>query len=358
MNERDPYSSLNPKTAAMLLEADELTVHFTLPRVAPWRTPAVVHALDAVSLYIRSGETLGLVGETGCGKSTVARSVLRLQEVDSGRINFRGIDITHMTGEALRSLRRHMQPIFQDPYASLNPRSTVTDIVAEPLIAHRVRSAEIAAKVHSALQLVGVSQHLARRYPHQLSGGQRQRVGIARAIVLEPQLIVADEPLSALDVSIQAQVLNLLMDLQDRLRLTYLFISHDLRVVRHISDRIAIMYLGKVVEEGPAELVCSAPAHHYTAALLASVPGLATTFNMTDAPEVKGEPPSPINPPSGCRFHPRCPRATQICQQTEPLLADFGDGRRAACHHPLVFRLPADLVVHDGSQAERTSRNG
>jgi oligopeptide/dipeptide ABC transporter ATP-binding protein len=320
----------------VLLEANDLTVHFTLPRAVPWRPAAVVHALDGVSLYVRSGETLGLVGETGCGKSTVARSLLRLQDVNSGRISFRGTDITNMTGEPLRSLRRHMQPIFQDPYASLNPRSTVTAIVAEPLIAHGVRSPEAADKVNSALQLVGVSPHLARRYPHQLSGGQRQRVGIARAIVLEPQLIVADEPLSALDVSIQAQVLNLLMDLQDRLRLTYLFISHDLRVVRHISDRIAIMYLGKVVEEGPAEQVCSAPAHPYTAALLASVPSLTTTFETTGVSEVKGEPPSPINPPTGCRFHPRCPRATQVCTETEPLLTDRGDGRRAACYHPLI----------------------
>jgi oligopeptide/dipeptide ABC transporter ATP-binding protein len=341
VNQQDPYPSQDANSAATLLEASELTVHFTLPRVAPWRPPVVVHALDGVSLYIRSGETLGLVGETGCGKSTVARSILRLQDVTSGRISFRGVDITHMTGEPLRSLRRQMQPIFQDPYASLNPRSTVTDIVAEPLIAHRVRSVDVVERVQSALQLVGVSRHLARRYPHQLSGGQRQRVGIARAIVLEPQLIVADEPLSALDVSIQAQVLNLLMDLQDRLSLAFLFISHDLRVVRHISDRIAIMYLGKVVEEGPAGQVCSSPAHPYTAALLSSVPGLTTTYETADAPEVKGEPPSPINPPNGCRFHPRCPRATQICEQTEPQLAAFGDGHRAACHHPLIQASPA-----------------
>jgi oligopeptide transport system ATP-binding protein len=336
MNQQVPQPSYKPNYPTMLVEASELVVHFKLPRVVPWRPGAVVHALDGVSLNIPTGETLGLVGETGCGKSTVARSLLRLQEVNSGQIYFRGTDITRMSGEAMRSMRRHMQPIFQDPYGCLNPRSTVTEIVAEPLIAHGTRSVEVGDRVRASLQLVGVSSHLARRYPHQLSGGQRQRVGIARAIVLEPQLIVADEPLSALDVSIQAQVLNLLMDLQDRLRLTYLFISHDLRVVRHISDRIAIMYLGKIVEEGPAGQVSNAPAHPYTAALLASVPGLATTFDPAGAPQVKGEPPSPINPPPGCRFHPRCIRATQVCKEIEPLLADFGSGHLAACHHPLI----------------------
>lgn len=336
MQEPKPDAVTQSQSQVALLDATDLVVHFKLPVTAPWRRPAVVHALDGVSLTIRGGETLGLVGETGCGKSTVARTVLRLQEIDSGHIYFRGAEITHVTGEPLRALRRHMQPIFQDPYGSLNPRSTVTSIVAEPLIAHGIKQAEANDRVRVALQLVGVSPHLARRYPHQLSGGQRQRVGIARAIVLEPQLIIADEPLSALDVSIQAQVLNLLMDLQDRLKLTYLFISHDLRVVRHLSNRIAIMYLGKVVEEGPAQSVCDAPAHPYTAALMASVPGLTTTFDTAGAPQVKGEPPSPINPPDGCRFHPRCPRATDICKQVEPPLSEFGAGRRAACHHPLI----------------------
>lgn len=322
--------------ALPLMSASDLVVHFKRPRFLPWQSPNIVHALDGVSLEVFKGETLGLVGETGCGKSTLARALLRLQDVDSGQIHFRNADITRAGGETLRALRKHIQPIFQDPYGSLNPRARVADIVGEPLRAHGASPSAAEARVAEALRLVGISSHLAKRYPHQLSGGQRQRVGVARAIALEPELIVADEPLSALDVSIQAQVLNLLLDLQRRLRLSYVFISHDLRVVRHISNRIAIMYLGQIVEEGPASEVCSRPAHPYTAVLLASVPTwMDRTIASSGIVEAKGEPPSPIRPPSGCRFHTRCPIARPDCSVRVPALRTIASGRRVSCHYPL-----------------------
>jgi oligopeptide/dipeptide ABC transporter ATP-binding protein len=287
-----------------------------------------------VSFEIGFGETLGLVGETGCGKSTVARLVTRWPEPTSGRIHYAGNDITHWSRRRLLPLRREIQIVFQDPYSSLNPRRRVGSIIGDPLRAHGIGTrTERRARVAEVLRLVGLDPSHADRFPHQFSGGQRQRVGIARAIVTNPQLVVADEPVSALDVSIQAQILNLIEDLGQKFRLALLFISHDVSVVRHVSDRIAVMYLGKIVELAETDRLFAAPAHPYTAALLSAIPS-ARGGRRVRSVVVTGEPPSPLSPPSGCRFRTRCPYAQQICADVEPPLGKRGDSL-VACHFPL-----------------------
>jgi peptide/nickel transport system ATP-binding protein len=296
----------------------------------------VLYAVDNVSLQLSRGETLALVGESGCGKSTLGRCMLRLDEVSEGRVVFQGLDLARLSAAALRRLRPRMQMVFQDPYGSLNPRRRVGDLIAEPLRVHRDevgrrRSAPaIAARLQELVQLVGLrAEHLAR-YPHEFSGGQRQRIGIARALALQPDLVVADEPVSALDVSVQAQVVNLLADLQERLGLTYVFIAHDLAVVRQIATRTAVMYLGSIVEIGETQALFAAPAHPYTAALLAAVPGRGAARAA-----ITGDVPSPWDPPAGCRFHPRCPRAQARCKAEAPVLVQARARQLAACHYPL-----------------------
>ena len=292
----------------------------------------VVKAVDDVSFSVKQGETLGLVGESGCGKSTTGRSLLRLIEPTAGEVIFNGTNITSLKPEEMRKMRRDMQIVFQDPFASLNPRHNVEKILEEPLIVHGVTDAdERRRRVRDMLEVVGLSSYHAQRYPHQFSGGQRQRIGIARALMLNPKLIVADEPVSALDVSIQSQVLNLMQDLQRELGLTYLFIAHDLSVVRHISDRVGVMYLGRIVELTTSEQLYRGPLHPYTQALLSAVP--------TPDPDVKreriilqGDLPSPANPPSGCPFHTRCPHVKEECRTVRPAFRDVGGGHFVACH--------------------------
>ena len=319
-------------TGEALLEAVDLVKHF------PAKQKAVVHAVDGVSLTVRRGETVGIVGESGCGKSTFGRLLVRLLDPTSGTVRFRGDDITALSHGDLRPYRRELQMIFQDPYASLNPRRRVGQIIADPLEIHGVGSRdEVRSRVQELLEVVGLSPHHLNRFPHEFSGGQRQRVGVARALALNPQLIVADEPVSALDVSIQAQVINLLDDLQDEFHLTYVFIAHDLGVVHHVSDRIAVMYLGVVVESAPADDLYAQPIHPYTEALLSAIPDIDTGEDdfRRERIVLEGEVPSPIAPPPGCRFHTRCRYATDVCRVERPPLVDYGNGRFAACHHPL-----------------------
>jgi peptide/nickel transport system ATP-binding protein len=292
--------------------------------------------VDNVSLEVTPGETLGLVGESGCGKSTLGRCMVRLYDITSGELRFDGEDIAEKSLRELRPLRRHMQMVFQDPYASLNPRRRVRDIVAEPLRVHlKLSSAEVRERVLGLMNLVGLLPEHLERFPHEFSGGQRQRIGIARAIALEPKLIVADEPVSALDVSVQAQIVNLLADLQERLNLTYVFVAHDLSVVRQVSTRIAVMYLGSIVELGPSATVFGNPAHPYTLALLSAVPVAdVTRAGSRKRIVLPGDVPSPINPPQGCRFHPRCSFATERCKIERPQLRLLSAGRHVACHYP------------------------
>ena len=322
-------------SAPVLLEGVELVKHFPVRR----RSEERVHAVDGVSLEVRRGETLGVVGESGCGKSTLGRLLVRLRDPTSGRIRFDGADITTLSRRELRPFRREMQMIFQDPYASLNPRKRVSQIVGDPLRIHRTSSlGDVRGRVRELLEVVGLSPDHVNRYPHEFSGGQRQRIGVARALALNPQLIVADEPVSALDVSIQAQVLNLLDDLQDDFGLTYVFIAHDLGVVRHVADWIAVMYLGVIVEVAPADELWDHPIHPYTEALLSAIPVIddENGGGRRERIVLAGEVPSPIDPPSGCRFHPRCRYATEICREVRPALVDHGGGHVAACHHPLT----------------------
>jgi oligopeptide/dipeptide ABC transporter ATP-binding protein len=315
------------------LRVQDLVKHFPA-RGSQRQRGTVVHAVDGVSFEISLGETLGLVGETGCGKSTVARVVTRLLEPTGGRIEYDGRDITHASRRRLKPLRREVQIVFQDPYSSLNPRRRVGSIVGDPLRAHHIGTrGERKLRVAEVLRLVGLDPAHADRFPHQFSGGQRQRIGVARAIVTNPQLVVADEPVSALDVSIQAQILNLIDDLRTEFGLAMLFISHDVSVVRHVSDRIAVMYLGKLVELAETERLFEAPAHPYTAGLLAAVPSTGAGRRRNPV-GVRGEPPSPLSPPSGCRFRTRCPYAQEICAAVEPPLEARG-GTLVACHFPL-----------------------
>ncbi len=322
--------------SAPLLEVDHLVVHFPIKRgVLVDRTVGNVHAVDDVSLSLAEGETLGIVGESGCGKTTLARTVARLEEATEGEIRFHGVDITHEHRRGLASVRRELQMVFQDPQASLNPRKRVGQIVGAPMRLQHV-DGDIEARVRELLERVGLHAEHANRFPHEFSGGQRQRIGIARALATGPRLILLDEPVSALDVSIQAQVVNLLDDLQDELQLSYVFVAHDLSVVRHVSDRIAVMYLGKIVESAPAEELYVKPIHPYTAALLDAVPIPDPRENRARRRHVVGgEPPSPIDPPSGCRFRTRCPRASELCARVEPPLTAYPGGHLAACHHPL-----------------------
>jgi oligopeptide transport system ATP-binding protein len=322
---------------APLIEVRHVKKYFPIRKGLLQREVARVHAVDDVSFSVREGETLGLVGESGCGKSTLGRTIVRLLDPTEGQILFDGRQIEGLGARSLRPLRRQMQMVFQDPYASLNPRKRVGSIIGDPLKIHGLGDKrERKAQVEQLLETVGLSPEHYNRFPHEFSGGQRQRIGIARALALRPKLVVADEPVSALDVSIQSQMLNLLEDLQNEFRLTYIFIAHDLGVVRHVSDRIAVMYLGKLVELSPAEELYRRPIMPYTEALLSAVPipdpDLAAKRRRI---VLQGDVPSPINPPSGCRFHPRCRYATQVCTEVEPPLADYGDGHLAACHHPL-----------------------
>jgi len=319
-----------------LLEADHVALYFPIKQgVLIDRTVGEVHAVDDVSIRLREGETLGIVGESGCGKSTLARCMVRLLEPTSGALRFRGEDITHLNRRQLAPLRREVQLVFQDPVSSLNPRKRVGQIVGVPLRLAGMERKKIDARVRELLDIVGLNPEHINRFPHEFSGGQRQRIGIARALALNPRLVVLDEPVSALDVSVQAQVINLLDDLQDELGLSYVFIAHDLSVVRHVSDQIAVMYLGKVMELSPAKELYTKPIHPYTQALLSAIPIPDPNENRArDRTVIGGEPPNPINPPSGCRFHTRCSHATDICREVEPPLAAYPSGHLAACHHP------------------------
>jgi oligopeptide transport system ATP-binding protein len=325
----------------LLVEAADLVKHFPVRAGAFGRgAKEVVHAVDGVSLDVRRGETLGIVGESGCGKSTLGRMIVRLQRPTSGTVRFAGTDITSLSRRELRPYRREMQMIFQDPYASLNPRKRVGQILEDPFRIHHSGSArDIRKSVQELLEVVGLSPDHVNRYPHEFSGGQRQRIGVARALALHPQLIVADEPVSPLDVSIQAQVINLLDDLQDDFQLTYVFIAHDLGIVHHVSDRIAVMYLGVIVELGGSDELFTHPIHPYTEALLSAIPAIEAGEEEGPPRErivLEGEVPSPIHPPAGCRFHPRCAYATDICRVERPPLELQRNGRFAACHHPLT----------------------
>ncbi len=321
---------------APMLEADHVQLYFPIKKgVFIDRTIGHVHAVDDVSLHLHEGETMGVVGESGCGKSTLARCFVRLLEPTDGAIRYRGQDITHLGRKALDPMRREVQLVFQDPVASLNPRKRVGQIVGTPLRLHGMDDKKADARVRDLLDRVGLNPEHINRFPHEFSGGQRQRIGIARALAVDPRLIVLDEPVSALDVSIQAQVVNLLDDLQDDLGLSYVFIAHDLSVVRHVSDHIAVMYLGKIMEVSPARELYSKPMHPYTEALLEAIPIPDPEENSRrERNVIGGEPPNPINPPSGCRFHTRCLHATEICSAIEPPLAEYAGGHLTACHHP------------------------
>ncbi|WP_035055630.1 ABC transporter ATP-binding protein [Desulfuromonas sp. TF] len=315
-----------------LLEVRDLRKSFTVAPGFRGGARRELKAVDGVSFALRRGETLGLVGESGCGKSTTGKLILRLLEADSGQIIFQGQDILQLSQRRMRPLRRQMQMVFQDPYSSLNPRMRVGEIVGEPLKIHGLaRGAAIREEVLRLLKTVGLTEAHYDRYPHEFSGGQRQRVGIARALALKPSLIIADEPVSALDLSIQAQVVNLLQDIQQEFGLTYLFIAHDLSVIEHISDRVAVMYLGRIVELADATELYREPRHPYTEALLNAVPVPDPSLPRVSEP-LKGEVPSPLNPPPGCHFHPRCPYAREICNSVDPPLEDKGGEHFAACH--------------------------
>jgi peptide/nickel transport system ATP-binding protein/oligopeptide transport system ATP-binding protein len=322
-----------------IVEVRGLVKHFPITRgIIFQRKIGAVKAVDGVDLEIDRGETLGIVGETGCGKSTTARLIMRLLDATAGEIRFDGHDITRSKGSALKAIRREVQMVFQDPQSSLNPRKTIGSIIGEPFAIHRLLpdKSERKREVQRLMETVGLNPEHYNRYPHEFSGGQRQRIGVARALALSPKLLIADEPVSALDVSIQAQVLNLLRDLQRRLGLTLVFIAHDLSVVRHMCDRVAVMYLGKVVEIGPNEPLYEFPRHPYTAALLAAVPVADPALHGSERRLLSGDVPSPANPPSACRFHTRCPKAQPLCSQQEPQLEDKGSGTLVACHYPLT----------------------
>lgn len=318
--------------SSYLLEVRNLKKYYPVKSGVFSTVKQYVKAVDDISFHMRKGETFGLVGESGCGKSTTGRSILRLIEPTDGQIHFEGKEITSLSPEKMRQIRRDMQIVFQDPYASLNPRHTVERILSEPLIVHGIGSRkERKKRVEEMLEVVGLSSYHARRYPHEFSGGQRQRIGIARALMLNPKLIIADEPVSALDVSIQSQVLNLMQDLQEQFHLTYLFIAHDLSVVKHISDRIGVMYLGRMIEMADRDDLFAHPLHPYTQALLSAVP-VADPDHKREQIILSGDVPSPSNPPSGCAFHTRCPHVMDICKQKTPTLKEEKPGQSVACH--------------------------
>jgi oligopeptide/dipeptide ABC transporter ATP-binding protein len=323
------------------LEVKNLFKTFPVGKKGFFSKPAgYVHAVDGVSLTIKNGETLGIVGESGCGKSTLGRVMTHLLPATDGQVLLNGVDVTRAKGEELQKLRRTIQMIFQDPYSSLNPRHTVGRIVGMPLVVQNINPAQGRKKrVQELLELVGLNPEHYNRYPHEFSGGQRQRIGIARSLALEPKIIIADEPVSALDVSIQAQILNLLQDLQKQLDLSYVFIAHDLSVVKHVSDRVAVMYLGKIVEEAGSEELYSKPMHPYTLALLSAVPE-PNPEKVRQRILLTGDVPSPINPPSGCRFRTRCWRATELCATTEPPLVQISTNHKVACHFSGPTPLP------------------
>nr|WP_026150615.1 oligopeptide/dipeptide ABC transporter ATP-binding protein [Streptomyces prunicolor] len=333
--------SASTTSAEVLLRASDVTKHYPLRADGLSRHRKVLRAVDGVSLEVRGGETLGIVGESGCGKSTLGRCLVRLTELTGGRVEFDGRDISTLSTRRLRPVRPGMQLVFQDPQASLNPRRRAGDIVAEPLLVHRYGDgAAVRRRVAELFDVVGLATAHLDRYPHEFSGGQRQRIGIARALATNPKLIVADEPVSALDVSIQAQVLNLFADLQEEFALTYVFIAHDLGVVRHVSDRIAVMYLGEIVELGETEALYKEPAHPYTQALLSAVPdiddGTVTDEVARERIVLSGEVPNPVDKPTGCPFRTRCPYARERCAVERPRLTVTASGRHTACHFPLV----------------------
>jgi oligopeptide/dipeptide ABC transporter ATP-binding protein len=335
-----------------LIEVHDLVKHFPIKRgILLQRQIGAVKAVDGVSFAVQEGETLGIVGETGCGKSTTARLLCRLMDPTSGTVEFEGRDVFAQKGDGLKALHRQMQMVFQDPYSSLNPRKTVGSIIEDPFVIHNLYrgKGERKKKVQDLMDRVGLNPEHYNRYPHEFSGGQRQRIGVARAVALEPKLLIADEPVSALDVSIQAQVLNLLRELQRDLGLTLIFIAHDLSVVRHMCDRVAVMYLGKIVEMAPSDELYHEPRHPYTGALLSAVPVADPDGAKRERQLLTGDVPSPANPPSACRFHTRCPKAQEICSQQEPALETKGATGLAACHYPLTdaeirAQLPAALT--------------
>jgi oligopeptide/dipeptide ABC transporter ATP-binding protein len=321
---------------SILLDVDHLQVLFPIKAgIVIDRQVGQVHAVDDVSFDLHEGETLGVVGESGCGKTTLIRALVRLIEPTAGTVSFEGSDITKLGRRQMEPIRRQMQMVFQDPQASLNPRKRIGQILATPLQIRGVSRGEVQNEARALLDRVGLQQDVLNRFPHEFSGGQRQRIGIARALAVNPKLVLLDEPVSALDVSIQAQVINLLDELQDELELSYVFVAHDLSVVRHVSDRIVVMYLGKLMEISPAQELYDKPIHPYTSALLGAIPIPDPSENRTrERVVITGEPPNPINPPTGCRFHTRCPRASEICRTSEPPLTEYADGHLAACHHP------------------------
>ncbi len=362
----EPRASGEPPGASMgdggdaLVQVRDLVKHFPLTRgIVIQRKVGAVQAVDGVSFDVHRGETLGIVGETGCGKSTTARLIMRLLEPTSGEIRFDGQDITHLKGAKLKAIRRDMQMIFQDPYSSLNPRKTIGATIGQPFAIHGLEKGKGESKraVQELMEMVGLNPEHYNRYPHEFSGGQRQRIGVARALALKPKLLIADEPVSALDVSIQAQVLNLLRDMQRELGLTLVFIAHDLSVVRHMCDRVAVMYLGRVVEIGPSDALYKHPRHPYTGALLSAVPVADPSLRRVDRQLLSGDVPSPANPPSACRFHTRCPKAQKRCSVDDPPLEYKGtppgahpeghthEGTRAACHFPLSDEEVARIGV-------------
>jgi peptide/nickel transport system ATP-binding protein len=346
---------MSAPAAENLVELEHLTKRFQVKQGVFARGKAEVHAVEDVTLTVRRGETLGIVGESGCGKSTTARLMLRLIDPSGGTIRFDGHDITHLRQRSLRPLRREMQMIFQDPYSSLNPRKTVGQIIGAPFAIHGQKGAK--TRVRELLEVVGLSPEHYNRYPHEFSGGQRQRIGVARALALSPKLIVCDEPVSALDVSIQAQVLNLLRTLQRDFDLTYVFISHDLSVIRQIADRIAVMYLGRVVELGNSESIYESPKHPYTAALLSAVPRASSEGDQRERIVLGGDVPSPIEPPAACVFHPRCPRFhAGHCDVEEPLLRELEPAHEAACHYPLERWPMTDAEIRQAEGAVREDR--
>lgn len=333
-----PASAASPAAVApdTLLDVRKLKMYFPVRRgLLIERTVGHVHAVDDISFQVKKGETLGLVGESGCGKSTTGRAIVRLYNPTAGEVYFKGVDLARLSGNQLRHARREMQMIFQDPFASLDPRMTVGGIISEPLEIHNLATRkEREEKVREMLRIVGLNPYFANRYPHEFSGGQRQRIGVARALVLEPEFVVCDEPISALDVSIQAQLINLLEDLQEQYNLTYLFIAHDLAVVRHISDRVAVMYLGKLVEVADRNELYEIPLHPYTRALLSAVPVPDPVVEKRRSRIIlHGDVPSPVNPPSGCRFHTRCPFARADCSESEPPLEEVRPGHWVACFY-------------------------